>query len=204
MSAEERRVMILQAAQDAFMSSGYGGARTKDIAERAGVNEALLFRHFENKDEIFHEAVIVPLIEAMGTPTSPDDLIDIDDIQAAKVASTVATMRRLLEVMETAAPLLGIVLFADNARAKELYRKEISPILDAGAQRLRDRYGTWKHRPFDPDLMPRVAMGMCLFVALDSYFSDRKLDLDATAREFATIITQGTLDHGEPSPAATD
>jgi AcrR family transcriptional regulator len=195
MTAEERRLNILAAARDAFVSSGYSGARTRDIAERAGVNEALLFRHFATKEQIFHEAVVEPLITVMGTSLAPTDgLVDTGEILAVKRAHTEATMRRMLEVMQTAVPLLGVVLFADNERAQELYREQITPILDAGAARLRKRYGTWAHRDFDPDLMPRATMGMCLFIALDAYFTKRELDLDATAAELAALVVLGSSD----------
>ncbi len=194
MSAEDRRLSILEAARQAFVSSGYGGARTRDIAERAGVNEALLFRHFATKEQIFHEAVVEPLIAVMGTSMTPtDDLDDATAVIEIKRTNTQATMRQMLEVMQSAMPLLGVALFADNERATALYREQITPILDAGAARLHKRYGTWDHRPFDADLMPRITMGMCLFVVMDAYFTGRTLDLDATATELAALITFGTV-----------
>lgn len=193
MTAEERRESILAAAREAFVSAGYGGARTRDIAARAGVNEALLFRHFATKDDIFHEAVVVPLIEIMGTSlASTDDIVEPGELTEKKRSNAQATMRQMLEVMQMAVPLLGVVLFADNEQATTLYREQITPILDAGSARLRKRYGTWDHREYDPDLMPRISMGMCLFVALDAYFTGRDLDLDATAAELADVITYGT------------
>jgi hypothetical protein len=109
-------------------------------------------------------------------------------------------MRQMLEVMQMAVPLLGVVLFADNEQATTLYREQITPILDAGSARLRKRYGTWDHREYDPDLMPRISMGMCLFVALDAYFTGRELDLDATAAELADVITYGTARRPDQPP----
>jgi TetR/AcrR family transcriptional regulator len=205
MSAEERRSSILAAAREAFMKAGYGGARTRDIAERAGVNEALLFRHFATKEDIFHEAVVAPLIEIMGTSLADSDpVVEAGELTAQKRSNAQATMRRMLEVMQTAVPLLGIVLFADNVQATQIYREQITPILDAGSARLRKRYGTWDHRPYDPDLMPRISMGMCLFVALDAYFTGRELDLDATAAELADVITYGTAGRPDQPSALQD
>jgi hypothetical protein len=101
-------------------------------------------------------------------------------------------MRGMLEVMQRAVPLLGVVLFADNERAKTLYREQITPILDAGAARLRRNYGTWDHRDYDPDVMSRASTGMCLFLALDAYFAGRDLDVDETAAELASIVLYGS------------
>lgn len=193
MSAEARRGSILEAAQSAFLTSGFAGTRTRDIAAKAGVNEALLFRHFANKEAIFQEAVIVPLLEIMGTSVAPEVLAGTQAEMDRKFSSTHSTMRRMLEVMQRAVPLLGVVLFADNDRAKALYREQIMPILDAGAARLRRNYGTWDHRPYDPDLMSRASTGMCLFIALDAYFSGRELDLEETAEELARIVMYGSV-----------
>src|SRR5207344_2664777 len=57
----DRRRLILSGARDAFLASGYAGARTKDIAERAGITEAVIYRHFASKEELFEEAILSPL-----------------------------------------------------------------------------------------------------------------------------------------------
>ena len=46
-SPDERRERILEAAREVFIASGLNGARTKDISDRAGVAEGLIFKHFE-------------------------------------------------------------------------------------------------------------------------------------------------------------
>jgi len=48
---------IIEATVELMNEKGYKGATTKEIAERAGVNEVTLFRHFGNKKGIV-EAVI--------------------------------------------------------------------------------------------------------------------------------------------------
>ncbi|MBB5913849.1 AcrR family transcriptional regulator [Nocardia transvalensis] len=51
------RRAILVAAQELFAERGYDRATVRDIAGRAGVNQALLFRYFGNKDELFRAAI---------------------------------------------------------------------------------------------------------------------------------------------------
>ncbi len=51
------RAAILGAAQELFAERGYERATVRDIAGRAGVNQALLFRYFGNKDELFRAAI---------------------------------------------------------------------------------------------------------------------------------------------------
>lgn len=58
----DRRTSILEAATTAFAARGYDGARTLEIAEAAGVSEALLYRHFPSKQSLY-EAVLERLAE---------------------------------------------------------------------------------------------------------------------------------------------
>src|SRR5437763_11079142 len=53
LSADERRAAILQAARTAFARHGFHGASTSIIAAAAGCSEPMLYRHFENKHELF-------------------------------------------------------------------------------------------------------------------------------------------------------
>ena len=54
-SAEERRELILQASLELFARQGLHGVTTRMIAEAAGMSEALLYRHFRSKDELYRE-----------------------------------------------------------------------------------------------------------------------------------------------------
>ncbi|MGH9037909.1 MAG: TetR/AcrR family transcriptional regulator [Acidimicrobiia bacterium] len=58
-SAEVRR-LLLEAAQELFAAKGYAATTTREIAERAGVSETLLFRHFSSKQRLFDRAILRP------------------------------------------------------------------------------------------------------------------------------------------------
>ena len=49
----ERTERIVAAASKLFASQGYHGTSTREIARSAGVSENTLFRHFDNKKELF-------------------------------------------------------------------------------------------------------------------------------------------------------
>lgn len=51
--AERSRAEILAAATEEFAAHGLGGARVDEIARRAGVNKALLYHYFGNKEDLF-------------------------------------------------------------------------------------------------------------------------------------------------------
>src|SRR5215467_9401581 len=51
--SSDRREQILDAAMDLFARLGFRGATTRRIAEAAGVNEAIIFRHFPSKEDLY-------------------------------------------------------------------------------------------------------------------------------------------------------
>ena len=53
MSGVERRRQILETATVVFSERGFSGATTKEIAQRAKINESLIFRHFSGKDALY-------------------------------------------------------------------------------------------------------------------------------------------------------
>jgi AcrR family transcriptional regulator len=53
LSSEERRAAIIQAVRRAFAEKGFHGTTTRELAKAAGVSEALLFKHFPNKEALF-------------------------------------------------------------------------------------------------------------------------------------------------------
>lgn len=66
---------LFAAAVEEFAAHGIAGARTKRIARSAGVNEALLFRYFGNKQELF-STVYNQLVQQTvdDVPLDPTDL----------------------------------------------------------------------------------------------------------------------------------
>lgn len=53
----ELRDKILKAATELYAETGFRGATTRQIAQKAGVNEVTLFRHFGSKTALLHEAI---------------------------------------------------------------------------------------------------------------------------------------------------
>jgi AcrR family transcriptional regulator len=52
-SAEERRELVVTVAVEEFARRGFHGTPTQDIAERAGISHAYLFRLFPTKTDLF-------------------------------------------------------------------------------------------------------------------------------------------------------
>jgi len=50
---DTKEEVILKAAQEVFLEKGYQGARMQEIADRAGINKALLHYYFRNKERLY-------------------------------------------------------------------------------------------------------------------------------------------------------
>jgi len=53
LSGEERRAAIVKAVRQVFAEKGFDGTTTRELAVAAGVSEALLFKHFPNKEALY-------------------------------------------------------------------------------------------------------------------------------------------------------
>jgi len=64
MTGELRRLQIIEVAAEVFARNGLIGTRTRDIAVACGINEALLYKHFNNKEELYRQAMMHAFDEA--------------------------------------------------------------------------------------------------------------------------------------------
>jgi len=55
LSAEDRREAIVKAVLPLFAKKGFAKTTTKELAEAAGVSEALIFKHFPSKESLYAE-----------------------------------------------------------------------------------------------------------------------------------------------------
>jgi TetR/AcrR family transcriptional regulator, cholesterol catabolism regulator len=58
LSADDRRTQIIEKAAEVFSVKGVIGTRTRDVADACGINEALIYRYFESKEELYREAML--------------------------------------------------------------------------------------------------------------------------------------------------
>ena len=52
-SGSERKASLIESATELFAAKGFNGTKTREIAERAGVSEALVFKHFPTKKHLY-------------------------------------------------------------------------------------------------------------------------------------------------------
>src|SRR5215472_13749582 len=83
LDGDKRHKAIVQAAVPLFARKGFAGTTTRELAEAAGISEALLFRHFPSKQSLYREILRLgcegdPALERLATlPASTDTAIRI-------------------------------------------------------------------------------------------------------------------------------
>lgn len=70
MSGEDRRRQLLEVAIDLFSKKGFGGTTTREIAAAAGVTEAIIFRHFATKQDLY-----MAILEYRGSATGMEQWV---------------------------------------------------------------------------------------------------------------------------------
>jgi AcrR family transcriptional regulator len=185
--ASERRQLILAAAQEVFARSNLKGARTRDIAKAADVNQATLFEHFESKEALFHEAVIVPLLEAMDGMKERARAYEAAGSPAEIASMAQESARRNLEMMDKVFPLLMAALFSDPDIGRALYRDHVAPLLTDRSEAISGIVRS----PLDPGVVELAMFGGLLAIAMNRHFTGDNSDLGGIAAQFTDFATRG-------------
>lgn len=83
-STEEK---IIEAARKVFLEKGYAATRTRDIAEKAGINLALLNYYFRSKEKLF-QLVMVEKLQQLFSVVLP--IVNNDELTLEQKLETLA------------------------------------------------------------------------------------------------------------------
>ena len=204
LAGPERRQQIINAAREVFLKQGIAGAGTRQLAEAAGINSALLYHYFESKEAIFEAAVLEPLhgmvaeIFSIGLRMSAENIED-------RVREIDQGIVRMVKLIQEALPFLGLVLFSEEEMGRRFYLEHLDPLLmqsyESGVRGLEG----WADAPVLPWMMKAI-FGMCLAMAMDYHFHGREIDDDelaATLGQFVVRALPLPLPPAAVSPKAT-
>lgn len=192
--ATERRRQILAVATSLFARQGFQGTKTREISEKARVNEALLFRHFPSKEELYWAVLNEKCKARRGFSELKNLLSSGRPVPEVFAAIAVGLLRRNFED----ASVLRLWLFSglENHRLyRRFYRAYMADYYDvlAGYIRLQIRAGAF--RPVNPYLAARGFLGMILdYILTQGVFSgprNGKDNLSRVSRELAEIWLKG-------------
>jgi AcrR family transcriptional regulator len=196
-SSVDRRKQILAVARRLFSQKGFRGTTTREIAELAGMNEAILFRHFRSKDALYW-AVIEEMSRAVNTRQELQATI----ARRAAVANDEEFFTSIAEgVLERAArrpALVRLLYFCALERhtlSRRFFRTYVTGSWEVLAKYIRGRMRSGDFKNMNPMLAARTFTGMVghyfvmqnLFGAKEfQRFDDRKV-----CRTLARIWLQG-------------
>jgi AcrR family transcriptional regulator len=189
----DRRQDILTAAMELFAQKGFRGTTTRDLATQAEINEAIIFRHFKTKEELYSAILEHKACESRNAGTAElEHLASTSDDET--FFRTVA--RGFLERHVRDTTFIRLLLFsaleghqlADMAVASIAAR---NPIADYVQKRIDEG----RFLAVDPQLAARAFMGMLVsFVLWQEIFGFKKKQpyrIEDVIHTFVSIFLQG-------------
>ena len=154
----DRRHDILMAAMQLFAQKGFRGTTTRDLATQADVNEAIIFRHFKTKEELY-----TAILEHKAAENRDALQLELDQMAAGaddrKFFETVS--RTFLQRHESDCTFMRLLLFSalEGHQLSDMFVTSMmvrNPIAKYIARRIEE--GAF--RPMDPQLAARALFGM--------------------------------------------
>ena len=203
MTGDKRREQILQTAFELFSRKGFSGTTTKDIARAAGVSEAMVFKHFATKDELYGALMAAKACseDPHRFPWEQNEAL----VAAIEAKDDFAVFynfaRKALEKHQTDIAFMRMIFYSaleGHELADRFYVEFVGQIYEflGGYIRERQRDGTF--REMNPKIAVRAFIGMLIHHSLNNILWDknrRLLDIsnEEAARSFAEIILRGIV-----------
>ena len=174
--AQDRRQQILELATRLFARRGYQGTTTREIAERAGVNEAIIFRHFPSKEHLYW-AVIEHQIGRRGGRERMRRALAAEGSDAEVLT---ALAERLLRRDTTLSRLLLFTALENHKLSHRFFRTHVAQYYEVLADYVRRGIAAGRFRAVDPLLAARGFLGMVIyhFLIQELYGGKRYQDFD--------------------------
>ncbi len=194
LTSKDRRAQIADIAAELFAHKGFSGTTTREIAKKAKVNEALLFRHFPTKEALYTEIInqkihIKPEMFNEAAVKAGDD---------AEVFKTVA--RFMINQSEEDSTFIRILFFSalEDHRLSSMFFKERTFVLfDFLCNYIERRIKTKVFKNIKPMIAVRAFMGMIFhFIIVEKLFkvpSKWNTPTEETIDQFVEIFLKGIL-----------
>ena len=173
MAAEERRLQILQVAVSLFSQRGFVGTTTKEIAQAAGVSEAMVFRHFANKQELY--SAILDHKACSGDSMNPEAMV----AEALQEKDDRAVFERLavgaLEHHECDPEFQRLLLHAaleGHELAQMFFEKFVRRVYELLGGYVAERQRDGAMIAIDPAIIVRAFIGMIIHHSLNNNLWD--------------------------------
>ena len=187
-SSSNRREQILDVAMALFARQGFEGTTTREIAEAGRVNEAIIFRHFPTKEDLYW-AIIERKCQTSGRRLIIQQNIGIggDDHQVFSAIAQAILRRKREDHYITR--LLWFAALERHELSQEFFRKYVAECYEALADHIRVRISQGGFRGVDPLLAARGFLGMVVYHYLIQELFGGKKFKDFDAKHVADTLT---------------
>src|SRR6266581_3017984 len=197
MAGEERHLQILRVAMNLFSQRGFRGTTTKEIALAAVVSEAMVFRHFATKEELY-SAILdqkACLHDEMGPCQAVADAIARKDDRAVFEAMALDALNHHQQDPQFQRLLLHSAL-EEHELAQMFWKKFVHRVYQSLGDYIRERQREGAMVNIKPAIIVRAFVGMIVHHSLNNNLWDRERQLlnisnETAAREFTNILLHG-------------
>lgn len=204
MAGDERRLQILRVAVSLFASEGFRGTTTKKIAEAAGVSEAMVFRHYATKEELY--SAILDHKACSGDAIDPEamvaDALKRKDDRAVFEGLAFGALEHHEQDPEFQRLLLHSAL-EGHELAHMFFEKFVRRVYEFLGAYILERQRDGAMVKMEPAIIVRAFIGMIIHHSLNNNLWDPKrrllnLSNESAARHFTDILLKGICINGGP------
>lgn len=183
--AEERRQQILELATELFARQGYKGTTTREIAQRVHVNEAIIFRHFPTKEDLYWAVIENQIRIRAGR----------ERLEAKLAAGgsdreiLTAIAEELLSRDVTLSRLLLYTALENHELSHRFFRTHVAQYLELLADFIRQGTAEGRFREVDPLLAARGFLGMLVYhFQIQELFGGKRLQTFDSYQVSETLV----------------
>ena len=211
MCADVRRHPIVQVAMRLFSERGFRGTTTKEVAQAAGVSEAIIFRHFATKDDLY--TAIIEHKGCAGGSTRPAEGAPhpvVEQVcggvaEAVEASDDLAVFSgvalSMLEHHQQEPEFLRLLMYLaleNHTLAQDFWDTNVRALYEFLGDYVRRRQREGAFRDVDPRAAVRVFVGSIIHHSLVNLLWDKdparrllNVSNEEAAREFAEILLRG-------------
>jgi AcrR family transcriptional regulator len=209
MAGEERRRQITRIAMKLFSQRGFRGTTTKEIAQAAGVSEAMVFRHFATKDELY--AAILDDKACAGEMAQMCDAVAEAVARGDDRAVFQSLASAMLQHHERDQDFLRLLLYSalEGHKLFAMFQdKNVREMAQFICSYIRERQKAGALRELEPMVAGRAFIGMIVYHSLVTTLFDKSRSLldienERAAHEFTEILLKGISKATAPARAAS-
>lgn len=203
MAGEERKLQILAVAVSLFSQKGFRGTTTKEIAQAAGVSEAMVFRHFANKEELYaaildHKACATGRFDPAEMAADP---MQRKDDRAVFESLALGALDHHENDPQFQRLLLHSAL-EKHELAQMFFDQVVRSVYDFLGSYIRERQRDGAFIEIDPAIVVRCFIGMVMHHSLNNNLWDperRLLNIsnESAAKHFTNLLLNGITARSE-------